>query len=123
MKDTNPCGMELPAASSSLESRLSELEETVARIEELLARIGGVDSSPNGSRRLGEGADLETLSPRETEILRVFLDGNGVGQIAGKCFISEHTVRNHLKSIYRKLGVRSQMELYRRFRARLHPES
>ena len=99
-----------------MESRLGELEETVARIEELLARIGGSGSPADGWQSPGGGGDLEALSPRETEILRVFLNGNGVGQIARKCFISEHTVRNHLKSIYRKLGVRSQMELYRRFR-------
>ena len=55
--------------------------------------------------------DLEGLSPRERQILGALRRGLAPRQIAGSYSISEHTVRNHIKSIYRKLGVHSQLEL------------
>lgn len=51
------------------------------------------------------------LTARESEIVQALLRGQRVGSIASRLFISEHTVRNHLRSIFRKLGVRSQREL------------
>jgi predicted ATPase/DNA-binding CsgD family transcriptional regulator len=49
-----------------------------------------------------------TLSPRELEVLRLVADGLTDGQIAGKLYISPRTVGNHLRSIYKKLGVPSR---------------
>ncbi|MGZ6096347.1 MAG: response regulator [Polyangiales bacterium] len=54
---------------------------------------------------------LTTLSTREREILRRFLAHQRVAGVARALSISEHTVRNHLKSMYAKLGVHSQEEL------------
>ncbi|MBW2735336.1 MAG: PAS and helix-turn-helix domain-containing protein [Deltaproteobacteria bacterium] len=54
---------------------------------------------------------LTLLSPREREILNELLAGQRVNDIASKLDISRHTVRNHLKAIYRKVGVHSQVEL------------
>lgn len=61
-------------------------------------------------------ADFERLSKREAEVLCLVVDGQRLGQIAKLLFISEHTVRNHLKVIFRKLDVHSQAELMRRGR-------
>ncbi len=52
-----------------------------------------------------------TLSPREQEILRLILSGDSNKDIEKKLFISGSTVRNHIHNIYRKLGVRSRLEL------------
>jgi predicted ATPase/DNA-binding CsgD family transcriptional regulator len=49
-----------------------------------------------------------TLSPRELEVLRLVADGLTDGQIAEKLYISPRTVGNHLRSIYKKLGVPSR---------------
>ncbi len=54
---------------------------------------------------------LAELSEREREVLLHLMGGTRVATIADKLFISPHTVRNHLKAIYRKLGVKSQIEL------------
>ena len=54
---------------------------------------------------------LADLSPRELEILEHLMVGERVSVIAENLFISEHTVRNHLKSIFRKTGTGSQAEL------------
>lgn len=55
--------------------------------------------------------DREALSPREREILRAVLLGKGTKDVARAFFISIHTARNHLKTIYRKLDVHSRTEL------------
>lgn len=60
--------------------------------------------------------DLEDLSKRERDVLARLVDGDRVPAIADNLFISPHTVRNHLKSIFRKLEVSSQSELIERMR-------
>jgi len=51
------------------------------------------------------------LSVREREIVHAMAGGKRVKDIADQFAISTHTVRNHLKAVYRKLNVRSQLEL------------
>lgn len=126
-------------AVKSLDLRISsylvkpvEIDELLARVENairevrtrraanrLMAQAGGpaagaeVPSAPQAPVR-GDGPDpekLASLSPRETEVLRNLLEGYRVNTIARRLFISQHTVRNHLKKIFAKLEVRSQTEL------------
>ena len=47
------------------------------------------------------------LSPRETDVLRLAADGQGVAEIAGALFLSPGTVRNHLSSAIGKTGART----------------
>ncbi len=61
-------------------------------------------------RRLPED-EYAALSPREREVLREIASGRRVGDVAAALHISPHTVRNHLKSIFRKLDVHSQVAL------------
>lgn len=61
--------------------------------------------------------DWAQLSAREKEVLAHLVDGWRVPQVGKRLFISVHTVRNHLKSIYRKLGLHSQQELIAHARA------
>jgi len=53
----------------------------------------------------------DRLSAREKEIVDALASGRRVKEIAQDLLISTHTVRNHIKAIYRKLNVRSQFEL------------
>ena len=48
---------------------------------------------------------LEPLSPREQAVLRYLPTMMSNREIAGELFVSGNTVKTHLKSIYRKLGV------------------
>jgi two-component system, probable response regulator PhcQ len=59
---------------------------------------------------------LRRLSGREQEILSLLSDGRRVSQIAATLCLSVHTVRNHLKAIFRKLDVHSQAEIMRQSR-------
>lgn len=89
--------------------RVRELETTLERIAGELHRSG---VSLNGTRsRLSGVASRSSLSRREVDVFDLLIDGFRVPTIADKLCISTHTVRNHLKSMYRKLGVHSQSEL------------
>ena len=54
---------------------------------------------------------LALLSNREREIAELLLCGGGAKSISCRLAISPGTVRNHIKKIYPKLGVHSQVEL------------
>ncbi|PRZ44163.1 LuxR family two component transcriptional regulator [Antricoccus suffuscus] len=49
-----------------------------------------------------------TLSPRETEVLRLIADGSTNRQAAEKLYIGETTIKTHLLHVYEKLGVRDR---------------
>jgi len=55
-------------------------------------------------------AIAEHLSAREVEVLLLLDEHLGTDQIARRLFISEHTVRSHVKSLLRKLGVSSRRQ-------------
>ena len=54
---------------------------------------------------------LDTLTKRELEVVDLIGYGYSNGDIAKILFISEHTVKDHTKNIYRKLEVHSRFEL------------
>jgi DNA-binding CsgD family transcriptional regulator len=54
------------------------------------------------------------LSARETELLRVLADGVDTREAAARMFLSQHTVQDHLKSIFDKTGSRSRRSLLAR---------
>lgn len=61
---------------------------------------------------------VDKLSPREEEIAKAYSDGESYNQIADRLFIAPSTVRTHLTTIYRKLGVSSKLELHKFFEAK-----
>lgn len=48
------------------------------------------------------------LTARELEILSHLAEGNSNGEIARKCWVTDNTVKFHLKNVFRKLGVRDR---------------
>lgn len=54
---------------------------------------------------------VSTLSPREQEVVRYVALGLRNAEIARALSISTETIKTHLNSIFRKLGVRDRMEL------------
>lgn len=51
------------------------------------------------------------LTPREREVARLVIDGLSNDDIAAALFISAHTVRDHLKAIFAKVGVTRRRDL------------
>ena len=78
------------------------LSGSIARrlLEEV--RTGGRTSVPDEIAK--------KLSAREVEVLLLLDEHLSTDDIAQRLFISEHTVRSHVKSLLRKLGVSSRRE-------------
>ena len=55
----------------------------------------------------------DNLSEREQEVYSLLCDGKNYREIAEVLFVSTHTVRFHIKNIYKKLGVKSRHEAMR----------
>jgi DNA-binding NarL/FixJ family response regulator len=98
--------------------------EPPERIVQFLRGIGRGEAALSGevARRLldqvrdGRGpggvpdAIATSLSAREVEVLLLLDERLGTDEIAARLFISEHTVRSHVKSLLRKLGASSRRE-------------
>lgn len=63
-------------------------------------------------------SELDALTPREFEVLRLLVQGETVRSIGEKLSLSEKTVANHQSAIREKLGARNSAQLAR-FAARL----
>lgn len=64
----------------------------------------------NGFSKHGPVEQVEPLTAREEEVLKSLVKGYSKKEIADDLSISTHTVDMHLRSIYRKLHVRTQTE-------------
>jgi PAS domain S-box-containing protein len=82
--------------------------ERIALELQTISLFSGPGHAPTA---IHEYPEFDQLSVREREILAELITGSRVPAIAKDLFISPHTVRNHLKSMYRKLDVSSQAEL------------
>jgi len=92
---------------------LEELLEGGAPMSRTIARkmIGLLSSN----QQLSEASDLREqhiqeygLSEQEVKIIQRLVDGNNYIEIAEALFISPHTVKTHIKNIYKKLHVHSR---------------
>ena len=59
---------------------------------------------------------LDDLTPRQAEILRLLEWGRSTEQIAGELQLSQETVRNHIRRLFRALGVHTRLEAVARAR-------
>jgi DNA-binding NarL/FixJ family response regulator len=71
-----------------------------------------VDTARRGRAAAGGGATgpLQTLSPRENDVLRMLAEGLTDREIAAALVISPRTVETHVAKLYRKLDVRTRIQ-------------
>ncbi|HUR34796.1 MAG TPA: response regulator transcription factor [Vicinamibacterales bacterium] len=83
----------------------SVLDDASASADDATTTAAAV--APTSASMLAKG-----LTRREREIVDLLASGARVAGIASRLGLSAHTIRNHLKSIFRKLEVRGQHELF-----------
>jgi DNA-binding NarL/FixJ family response regulator len=66
---------------------------------------GGTEVPPRIAERLAERAQRQSLSPREQEVLQLLVRGRSNKEIGAQLFISDETVKSHLKTLFAKLKV------------------
>ena len=70
----------------------------------------GAAALQRAARTATRWRDAGALSRRELQVLQMICQGVSIGEAAARLQLSPHTVRNHLKGVYRKLGVRGRVE-------------
>lgn len=92
------------------------VEEIAAVLETVAAGETSYDRDLLNERRRAEphvprqrGAVPE-LTPRETHVLRLLVDGLSTKEIVREMGVSQSTVRTHVQNIFAKLGVHSRLQ-------------
>lgn len=102
-----------------LEEKLHQSQERLtAGIASAMGAIEGyVRTGRAGSEETGNTASLESrrrrlqsLTPRERQILRLLASGASTSRMAESLNVSETTVRNHVQNVFTKLEVHSRVE-------------
>jgi DNA-binding NarL/FixJ family response regulator len=57
-----------------------------------------------------ENPKIGALSARGREILEMVVEGSSNAEIAGRLYLSESTIKQHLRAVYKELGVRNRTE-------------
>ena len=105
---------------------------TPTRIIEAIreAQEGGVPMTPEIARKvIGQfqapikaAEEVESLTPRETEVLQFIMHGLANKEIADRMSISVNSVKWHLRHIYEKLHVRSRVEAVLKYKKQHNSE-
>jgi DNA-binding NarL/FixJ family response regulator len=98
-------GEELAATTARLESRFKQIADVVG------ATISNGNQGEADRMRPELSAKLAALSSREREVLKLLREGQRVASIARELSVSPFTVRNHLRAVFRKIGVHSQEQV------------
>ncbi len=113
-----------------LRSMRSMFNEHVCAVNDLVEDVMEIDddSEESASRSQGpysreistaypEDVFVANLTPRECEVLRSLSSGKTNAQIASSLFVTEGTVKSHVKHILRKLGAANRTDAVARYHA------
>jgi len=74
------------------------------------AHAGAAKLPPRVAERLAERRQRADLSSRELDVLQHLIKGRSNKEISSALFVSEDTVKAHLKTLFSKLNVRDRTE-------------
>jgi len=69
------------------------------------------ENEEEAAARIREASSEARLTPKEKEVFALVLTRRTNAEIAGELYISLYTVKNHVSSILRKLGLKSRREI------------
>jgi DNA-binding NarL/FixJ family response regulator len=99
-----------------LKDRVADVRDFVAAAKQVAA--GGTVLDPEVVSQLltrrRRSDRLESLSPREKEVLGLMAEGKTNSAVAMKLFVGEGTVEKHVTSIFSKLGLEDTADDHRR---------
>lgn len=95
-------------ACLALQKGGAPMSPDIARRTLALLRQATIPAAPTRHPKTSEASLKASLSEREQTILEHLVQGDSYAQIAEQLFISPHTVRTHIKNIYKKLHVHSR---------------
>lgn len=98
---------------------VTELHAAAEALHQTASDIGRRAAALNPSRdRTRKGGDLtKSLSPRQLEILALVADGLSNAEIASRLYLTESTVKWHVRKILRSLGVSNRAQAVARYLA------
>jgi DNA-binding CsgD family transcriptional regulator len=101
----------LPDGTGADAGRAAAVDAAVSRFIDDLA-WAGVETTRLSAKAVGSVPTGEMLTPRERQILELLSTGLRAPSIAARLYLSPSTVRNHLSTAFRKMGVTSQAEFF-----------
>jgi len=95
------------AAREAAEETPGDAQREGSEIQSSHSETAGSGASHSGAHQLGSrvAAQVESLTPREVEVLRLLSQGQTNPQIAQNLLVSRGTVKIHVQHIISKLGV------------------
>ncbi len=107
---------------ASMRAGASSYIHKSAPLSELISALNFALSSPTSfaakeiSAAITQKSEQFSLSPRELQIVTQLHRGETLKILAGSLFITEATLKTHLSSIYRKLGVNNRLQAIEKVR-------
>ncbi|VAW22921.1 hypothetical protein MNBD_BACTEROID04-848, partial [hydrothermal vent metagenome] len=92
-----------------IENKNSELQNYILQVKELKEKAISKNFSDNFSE-FG-------LSKREIEVLQYISEGLSNDEISEKMFVSNNTIKTHIKNIYAKLDVKNRIQAIKKIKA------
>jgi len=107
-------------ASDLIETQTAVLSMIMPHLD---AALRGIECLPNPDKKIVDSSVMGIISERECEVMNLVLLGHTNGEIAKTLFISPNTVKNHLKTIFKKMEVSSRAEAVARYMVDLDLET
>jgi DNA-binding NarL/FixJ family response regulator len=104
-----------------LKERVADLDQLVGAIREVASGGSVIDpkvvESLVAEKGRAEASPLNSLTPREQDVLREMAEGKNNAAIAQTLFLTERSVENVIHAVFQKLGIGFEPSVHKRVKA------